>query len=193
MFTKEEVKRNALGCFETALFMPSGAKRFGNTYDEAVRSFLIPAFLFPLTILAVYFYPTPDLAGIPKNTLAFLFSMRMFLSWIMFFGLIHWILRRVDHMDYFYRFVIATNWLALPATIVFMPVVALLFSGAYSWEEIHAFTMFIVFYSYAFTAYMAVYALIIPWEMAAFITVIAMMIDDKTLELIHWVGNILGT
>jgi hypothetical protein len=53
--------------------------------------------------------------------------------------------------------------------------------------------MFIVYYSYAFTAYMAVYALIIPWEMAAFITAIAILIDDGTLDLVHWIGRALGT
>lgn len=193
MFSKEELKRNTLGCFETALFMPKGAKRFGTTYEEALRSFLIPAFLFPLTLLGVYFFPTPELEAIPKNTLALLFSTRMVLSWVMFFGLIQWILRRIDRMDHFYRFVIATNWLALPATVVFAPVVWLLFSGTYTWDEIYPFIMFITFYSYAFTAYMAVYALIIPWELAAFITIIAMTIDDGTMDVVRWIGNILGT
>ncbi len=192
MFTKEEIKRNTLSCFETALFMPGGAKRFGNTYEEALRSFLIPAFLFPLTILGVYFYPTPELEVIPKDTLSLLFSTRLVLSWVMFFGLMHWIPRRVDRMDHFYRFVIATNWLALPASVVFLPVMWLLFSGASSWEEIYPFTLFIVFYSYAFTAYMAVYALSIPWEMAAFITIISMTINDRTLDVVRWIGNILG-
>ncbi|MGZ9097410.1 MAG: hypothetical protein ACXW30_03835 [Micavibrio sp.] len=191
-FSKEEIKRNLLGGLEIALLMPSGAKRFGNNYDEAIRSFVIPILLFPLTLGALYMFPVAEIAGASKNTITLLFSLRLAFSWAMFFGIIYWLMRHVDHLDNFYRFVVAANWLSVPATVVFLPVAWMLLSGTFTWEELYPFMMFLVFYTYAFTAFMAVHVLIIPWELAGFIAFIAMTVDDSTIDIIHWIGSILG-
>lgn len=185
-----EIKTNLLGSLEVALFMRDGPKRFGNTYDEAMRSFLIPAFLFPASALGFFLSDTPETIGAQENTLLILLSFRVVFIWLMFFGTVAWLLRHVDHMKHFYRFVIASNWIAIPATVAFLPVIWMVVSGAYTWEEIYPFTMFLVFYGYALVAYAAVYALVIPWELAMFITMISMVINDSTLNLMTWIGRI---
>jgi hypothetical protein len=188
LFSKE-IKTNLLGSLEVALFMREGPKRFGNTYDEALRSFLIPALLFPASVLGFFLSGTPEMIGAQVNTLLILMSFRVLFIWLMFFGTVAWLLRHVDHMNHFYRFVIASNWISIPATVAFLPVLWMVISGAYTWNEIYPFTVFIVFYTYALIAYAAVYALIIPWELAMFITMIAMVINDSTLNLISWIGQ----
>ena len=188
----KEIKTNLLGALEVALFMRAGPKRFGNTYDEALRSFLIPAFLFPATLLSFYLSGAPEIIGAQENTLIILLSVRVLFIWALFFGAVAWILKHVDHMNHFYRFVIATNWISLPATVAFFPVLAFILSGAYSWAEIYPFTIFLVFYAYAMIAYAAAYALVIPWELAMFITMIAMVVNDSTLNLMSWIGRFLA-
>lgn len=185
-----EIKTNLLGSFEVALFMRDGPKRFGNTYHEALRSFLIPVFLFPASVLAFYLSGAPAVIGTEENTLLILLSVRVLLIWALFFGIVAWLLKHVDHMNHFYRFVIATNWISIPATVAFFPVMAFILNGSYSWSEIYPFTTFVMFYAYAMIAYAAVYALVIPWELAMFITMIFMVVNDSTLNLMSWIGRL---
>ena len=190
MFSKAEIKRNLLGTLEVALLMPAGPKRFGNSYDEAARSFIIPILFFPLSLVALYLYPDAEIAAASKNTFSLLFSLRLFFSWLLFFGIIYWLMKRVDHLDHFYRFVTGTNWLAIPATVIFLPVAVMLLSGAFSWDELYPFMKFLMFYTYAFTAFLAIHALIIPWELAGFIAILAISVDDSTLNAIKWLTSL---
>lgn len=192
-FPKDEIKRNLLGGLEIALLMQRGAKRFGNTYDEAMRSFAVPILLFPFTLAALYLFPIPEMAGASKNALTLMFSLRLMFSWLAFFGIIYWMLTRLDHMENFYRFIIATNWLTVPATAVFIPVAFLLLGGDFSWVQLYPFMKFLVFYSYAFSAFMAVHVLIVPWELAGFFVFLTMMIDKSTMDFLHWVGALFNS
>ena len=192
MFTKEEIKRNLLGTLEIALFMPVARKRFGNTSDEAIRSFIIPILLFPLTLLAVYLYPAPAVAGYAPNTIALMYSLRLAATWFMFFGAVYWITREIDRKDHFYQFVIASNWLTIPATLLFVPIAWMLVSGAYTFENLYPFMLCLIFYSYAFTAFMASHVLRIPMELAMFIVFISCGINDSTKDILHWFGSVLS-
>ena len=192
MFTKEELKRNLLGCLEVALFMPIARQRFGDTYDEAVRSFIIPILLFPLSLAAVYLFPEQPLAGASQNTIALLYSLRLATSWALFLSAVYLIVREIDRRDLFYKFIIATNWITMPATFVFVPVGWMLMSGAYSWQDLYPFMVCLMLYSYAFTAFMVAQVLRVPWELAGFITFIGICINDNSFEIIHWVGERFG-
>ena len=193
MFQKGEVKKSLIGCFEIFLLMRVGASRFGTTYDEAIRSFIIPGFLFPLSFFMVYFFPIPDMGSVSENTIIMLYSMRIAFSWVIYFGIVQWVLKRVDRTENFYRFVTATNWLTIPATVIYLPVLLGVMSGAYSVDQLYAFTMFLTAYTYVFTAFMAVHVLIIPWEMAGFIVFLAIAIDDMTLTFMEWIGRAVGS
>lgn len=188
-FPWEEIKRNLLGGLEIALFMQKGAERFGNTYEEAMRSFVVPILLFPFTLAALYLFPTPEIAGASKNALTLMLSLRLAFSWLAFFGIIYWMLQKLHHMEHFYRFVIATNWLTVPATFVFIPVAFMLLGGNFSWIQLYPFMKFLVLYSYAFSAFMAVHVLIVPWELAGFFVFLTTMIDKSTFDFVHWVGS----
>lgn len=190
-FSRDEIKSNLLGCLEVALFMPAGPKRFGNTYQQAVNSFIVPALLFPASLIALSFSNVLEVSSASRSIVVMLLAMRTLLVWLLSFGAVAWILKRVDHTEHFYRFVIASNWLSIPATVIFIPVFWMVSNGAYSWSELELFILFLVFYTYAFSAYMAVYALVIPWELAWFFTMIAMVINDGTLNLVQWIGILL--
>lgn len=187
--TSNEILRNLLGCLEVALFMPVARTRFGDSADEALRSFIVPVLLFPLTILVVYFYPKPELANDSVAILTLLYSLRMVLIWAAFFGTVYWITREVDRKKYFYQFVIASNWLTVPATVIFLPVAWMLFIGAYSWGELYPFMMCLILYTYAFTAFMASYVLRVPWELAGFIVFVSMALNSNSLDVLYWIGD----
>lgn len=186
MFSRDEIKRNLLGCIEVALFMPIARQRFGTSYDEAVRSFIIPILLFPLSLAAVYMYPQPAVAATSPNTIALLYSLRMAASWALFMAAVYIILNEFDRRELMYKFIIANNWITLPATLVFVPVGWMLMSGAYEWADLYPFMLCLMLYSYAFTAFMVAHVLRVPWELAGFITLVGIIVNDNTLELVHW-------
>lgn len=190
MFTLREIRRNLLGSLEVALFMPQARHRFGNTADEAWRSFIIPILLFPLTLLAVYYYPKPALADHSANTIALLYSLRLGASWLFYMGFVYFLVNRVDRREHFCQFVIASNWLSIPATVIFLPVALGLMTGNYTWDELYPFMRAMMIYSYLFTAYMIGRILRVPWELAGFITIISLLINDYSLQVVSFVGQI---
>lgn len=191
MFKKNEIKRNLIGSYEISLFMPSAQKRFGNTADEALRSFVIPILLFPLTILALYASSQSASSVESAHILSLIYSLRLVASWGVFFGTVYFIAKHCDREKHFYRFVIASNWLTIPVTAVFAPVAWLVLSGAYHFQELYPFTLCIIGYSYLFTAFMSSHILKIPYELAAFIVIVGVSIDNSTTEIVEWVTQIL--
>ncbi len=191
MFTKQEIKRNLLGCLEVALFMPQARNRFGNTYEEALRSFIVPILAFPITLFFVYLYPKPELADASNNTIALLYSLKLAASWALFLGAVYLIISQFGRKEHFCQFVIANNWLSVPAAVVFLPVAWILISGGRTWEEIYPLLVCLMIYAYSFTAFMAACVLRIPWELAGFITMISFLINNYTSDVLTAVGSAL--
>lgn len=188
-FTKEETRRNLLGCLEVVLFMPEARNRFGKNADEAIRSFLIPTLLLPATLLMLCLFPHPELANSSVNAVAILYSLRMIATWALFLGSVYWVAKTINRKEYFCQFVIATNWLTIPATLVYIPAAWLLLGGVCSWEELYPFTVSLTIYTYVFTAFMAAYVLRVPWELAGFIAAISFIVDDYTSDLVTFVSD----
>ena len=187
----ETIKANFLGAMELALLMPQGTDRFSNNRDAALRSFVVPALLFPLSLLAVYISPAHGLNHTSANTIALLFSLRLFVSWILVFVFLHWILVEVGRTDHFYRFVTANNWLTVPATAIFIPVAWMVATGSHNLDELYPLMLCFMFYTYGFTAFMAAHVLRVPLEFAGFLAFIGFLIDQGTTDFVHWIGDIL--
>lgn len=189
MFAKGEIKRNLLGCLEIALLMRRGRDRFGDSYDEAIRSFIIPILVSPVILLIIMLYPAPEISAVSRSALALLYALRMFAVTALFLGAVWWIVGELDRREYFLKFVTASNWLSIPATVMILPSLYLTFGGYYTWDELYPFTCIAVGYSYFFTAFMAAYVLRIPLELAGFITFIGYMVNTQTLNIMHWIGE----
>ncbi len=189
MFAKGEIKRNLLGCLEIALLMRRGRDRFGDSYDEAIRSFIIPILVSPVVLLIIMLYPAPEISAVSRSALALLYALRMFAVTALFLGAVWWIVGELDRREYFLKFVTASNWLSIPATVMILPSLYLTFGGYYTWDELYPFTCIAVGYSYFFTAFMAAYVLRIPLELAGFITFIGYMVNTQTLNIMHWIGE----
>lgn len=189
MFPKGEIKRNLLGCMEIALLMRKGRDRFGNNYDEALRSFIVPILLSPLVLLVIMLYPAPDISDVSRSALALIYALRMFAVTALFLGAVWWIVGELDRREHFLQFVTASNWLSVPATVAILPVLYLVFNGHYTWDELYPFTCVLVGYSYLFTGFMAAYVLRIPMELAGFITFLSYAVNTHTLDIMNWIGR----
>lgn len=182
-----EVRRNTLGVLEIALLMPIARTRFGDTKEEALRSFVVPVLLFPLTLMLVYMHPST--ADQSADAIPLLHSLRTVALSVIFLATVYWIVREVDRKKHFYQFVVASNWLSLPAAVIFIPVIWMIGTGTYTWQELAPFMTCLTLYIYAQTAFMAAHVLRIPWELAGFIVFVNMCISNGTLDLIYWIGE----
>lgn len=189
MFSSGEIKRNLLGCLEIALLMRKGRDRFGNSYEEAMRSFIVPILLSPVVLLVIMLYPAPEISEVSRSTLALVYALRMFAVMALFLGAVWWIVGALDRREYFLQFVTAMNWLSVPATVVILPALYLVFSGTYTWQDIYPITCVLVGYSYLFTGFMAAHVLRIPLELAGFITFLSYAVNTHTLDIMNWLGE----
>lgn len=181
-----------LGCLEAALFMPETSKRFGSSYDEMIRSFYIPVIIFPLTLLATYLYPKPEIADHSHVIISMIYSLRFAFSLGIFLGFVYFIAGKIERTEHFFQFVTANNWLAIPSAIISIPILVLLTQGdAHAIKEAQVLSLILVFYTYAYTAFAAACILRIPIELAGFIAITGLIINNSTHEIVGWVGSIL--
>lgn len=186
------VSLKLLGCLEAALFMPETARRFGSSYDEMIRSFYIPVIAFPLTLLAVYLYPRPEVATHSHVIVSMLYSLRFAFSLGIFLGFVYFIARKIERTEHFFQFVTANNWLTIPSAIISIPVLMLLTEGGdIAIREAYVLSLILVFYTYAYTAFAAACILRIPIELAGFIAMTGLIINNSTHDILRWVGSVL--
>jgi len=189
MFRGKALKQHLLGTLEIALFMPHAKDRFSSNEQEAWKSFIIPILLFPLSIIAIQILPKTTFDADSANALSLMLSLRIAFSWLLFFGAVYWIAKHCDRLNHFSKFVVASNWLTIPATLAYLPVAWCLLSGTHSWEELYPFMMCVTGYTYLMLAYMAAVILKMPFELGGFIVMLNIMINNSTEEITYWVDK----
>ena len=192
MSATKEIAVKLLGCLEAALFMPETSRRFGTSYDEMIRSFYIPVIAFPLTLMAVYLYPRPEVADHSQIIISMMYSLRFAFSLGIFLGFVYFIATKIERTEHFFQFVTANNWLTIPTAIISVPVLLLLTQGdAHAVKEAQVLSLILVFYTYAYTAFAAACILRIPIELAGFIAMTGLLINNSTHDILGWVGTVL--
>lgn len=185
------IRRNLLGTLETALFMKQGAERFSVSKAAMKRSFLIPFLILPLTISTmIAAHPEGSaLSSTAINALAIMYGLRTVLYLACFMGFIYIMARSLDRVESFARMVTANNFLVLPAAVLMLPLSLAFMNGMYSWAEVYPLMVCITLYSYAYTAFMAAHVLRIPKELAIFVSVCSMAINQTALDAMKWLGT----
>ncbi len=187
---RSEIRQNLLGSLEVALFMPVARLRFGRSQNAALRSFLVPVLLLPLTLLGVVMYPpSDDIAGKTTTIVMMLYALRfMFLLGIFYFA-VYWICDQIERRDEFIPFVIAYNWLHIPAAVIYIPVAWMLINESKSWDELQAFMVCLTFYVYAFQAFMISYVMRMPYELAGFLIFISIALERAGNQMVYWLAQ----
>lgn len=184
------IRRNLLATLEIALFMKQGAERFSVSKAAMKRSFLIPFLILPLTISTmIAAHPEgATMSSTAINALAIMYGLRTVLYLAGFMGFIYIMARSLDRVECFARMVTANNFLVLPAAMLMLPLSIAFMNGVYSWAEVYPLMICITLYSYAYTAFMAAHVLRIPTELAIFVAVCSMAINQTALDAMKWIG-----
>ncbi len=178
MISKEEVKRNLLGCFEILLFMPRGIDRFEANKDRMIRSFIVPFVMMPfILVIVVGLFPE-----FPASLIASLTVLRTVLAAALFFAAVYYMSKHLNRQEHFFKFLIVVNWTNINGIILALPILIGLGLGMDSGTfEVYAVFSEIVGYIYA--AFILTYCFRIPWEMGGFLAVIGLAINQNLWEI----------
>ncbi len=189
MIDRHEIKRNLLGVFEICLFMPNAEKRFQNDYDEALRSFYIPIFLFPISLMIIFLEPRLSMIDGSDNTISFLYSMRYAFSIMMFLGIVYFFTSKLGRGEYFLKFITAYNWMSIIPACFALPFVMMLAFGNGDFADMIPYYNVLMIYTYACIAFATMLTLRIPIELGIFIVFISMFVDNGSFQIMEWVGQ----
>tara|TARA_B100000242_G_scaffold197639_1_gene142896 strand:- start:1165 stop:1953 length:789 start_codon:yes stop_codon:yes gene_type:complete len=183
------IKRNLLACLETALFMKQGAERFSVSYIGMKRSFIIPFLILPLSIMTmIAAHPDSNLSMNAMQVLALIYGLRVVLYLAVFCTIMYFMAKNMNRMSSYCRFITANNWLVIPAAVLMLPLSLGFMGGHYEWSEVYPMMVCFTLYSYAYTAFMAAHVLRIPMELAAFVSICSMAVNQTALDVMKWIG-----
>ncbi len=184
MFSKEEVKSNLLGCFETMLFMKGGTDRFMVSKSATLRSFYIPLLMFPF-LVAIYLTKS---TGVELPILIILLAIKVAAPLALYMLIVNQFCKKLDLEEHFYRFAIAYNWFEIPMLVLYLPIIFAAFYGGIDHPQIQSYTIFCLLVGYMFTGYIAYKTLNISWELGVLLGVVAMAVFDNTHKLFDYLN-----
>ena len=174
-----------LGCFEICLFMAQGLKRFSREASSARWSFLLPLLTLPLIVASAIMLSS----GYSAVLLAGLHGLRLVLGFALFLAVVYLFCRHYERTDRFNRFICAYNWFHIPMFVLTVPMLFLMGFGFATTGEIASYALFIALLGYIYTGFIICHSLKIPWEMAAFIAIVCMAINQTMLDLLVFVRD----
>ncbi|MCB1783704.1 MAG: hypothetical protein KDI13_06870 [Alphaproteobacteria bacterium] len=178
MFTKEEIRRNLLGCFEIMLFIPYGVERFETSRSDAVKSFIITLLLLPPSLLVMAALSQ----GYSWNLLFSLHTARFFVTMAAFLGAVYFLAKQLGRQEHFFRFVTISNWINIPTVLLCAPIMIGFFIGG-DMTVLKNYAIFITMLGYVYCAFVLTHTFRIPWEMGGFIAIVGLAIDQNMLEI----------
>ena len=180
-----------LAALECALFMKQGIPRFNDDFNAMLKSFLIPLAFLPFSFIGLYYSQDqrPELSGVSYEYLALLFIGKTFFTTLLGFAMIYGFAKYYDRTRHFYRTITAGNWASIAPTLLFLPVLYSMSMGWHSWEEVYPVTIVFSIYTYALAGFILTFALKIPWEMAGFLTICGMAINETGFDVLYWLAS----
>lgn len=178
MLDVKEIKRNLLASFEIYLFMPRGVERFEVTPEKAIRSFLIPITLMPLAIIAMIHF-----SGVQFYTAFVAINIvKMFLAMGLFFTAVYFLTKHFERHQYFYRFVMISNWLNILGLVLLLPIFVGIFMGIPQ-KDMESYAIFSSLLGYVYSAFVLTHCFRLPWELGGFMAIVGLAIDDNLFKL----------
>ena len=176
-----------LGCFEISIFMKTGVNHFDDDLRSMINSFGIVLLNFAFMWLTVPFMYEfkQDFYSQGPGFIALVFAIKFFLIIPILLLFAFFFCRIVKRQHKFVKYVTASNWLSLVPLVLFVPFFLMMQFGPTTYGDIEPFIIVISVYSYVLTAFMTRYVVDIPWELAVFMTVCALAINEASFSLFH--------
>lgn len=184
----EEKKKNPLlGCFEISIFMRTGVNHFDGKKSSIIRSFYVVALNLILVLATVPFVYAAqgDLQAQSLFAVTALFALKFVGCLVCSLLFVYYCCKIIQRKHNYSKFITTANWCSLIPLVVFAPFLLLLAFGPTTYEHVASVVVFISMYSYVITAFVTRYVIDVPWELAGFIAICTMAINETGFQLLH--------
>ena len=184
-------QRPFLGCFEIALFMRDGIGRFSTDLKAMWQSFVILIIAVPFTLTSVpYMYAvTEELHNLPLSAIMPLYALKMFVSLALGFSFIYMFCKITDRKQHFVHYVTVSNWSSIISLVLYIPAIAVMKMGWYDYNDVYPALILTSLYAYGFAAFITKYVLRIPWELAVFVTICLLAINESMFDILYYIAQ----
>lgn len=188
---KKEKKNPLIGCFEISLFMKSGINNFDSNLKSMIRSFAIVMASFVITIITAPYIQVAK-ADLQDHSLGFvttLFAIKFIVCFIAVLGFIYYFCKITHRRNNFIRYITVSNWCSLVPLVLFLPIFAAMLAGIKTYDDLYPATVLISLYTYALATFITRYVIDIPWELAVFLTVCVLAINEGGFSLLYYIAG----
>ena len=186
----QEAGRCLRGALALCLFSRDGILVFDASPGQAWRSFWPGILTMPLFIWFVVEKPEDSLKGYPDWQIAANVVAHTIVSSVIWYGVMWLFAGQLKARDRFALFVSAGNWTGTAMLLVFLPVMAAILFGWGNEDQLERVMILLTLYSYGVTGYAAFKSFPIPWQMAGFVAVSSIFVNETTRDILYLIQGI---
>lgn len=155
------------------------------------RSFLVVAVTFIFMLLTIpYIHSAKEsLQGTSASLLTILFTLKFFIGLVLTLGFVYFFCKIVKRKHNFIKYIAVSNWCSIIPLVLFIPLLILLKLGMSTYNDVYPLIIVISVYSYALAAFIVRYVIDIPWELAVFVTVCILAINEGSFDLLYYIAS----
>lgn len=187
-----DVKARLRGSFDLLLLFGRGISAFSGTRQDALRSFLIPVFLLPISMACSVLYPPRGMDATDYTTMDVIVFV-LVQNILSYTGaiLVMWMIGYIfDRRSTLWLFWEALNWTSLLQMAAVLPFYALAVTGWLPRDQTDKIFIAIGIYFYVVVACIANRALKLNWQLAGAVACFFGVVDQEVLSLLYKLWHI---
>lgn len=192
MAENQTIKQYLLGCFEISIFMKEGVNHFNDNLSAMWKSFGIVSLTLILIVISTPFiYAAKEsLHGISLPSVAMLFILKFIIGSTVTLLFLYMFCKVINRTHNLIKYITASNWASIIPLILFITPLILMKLGPYTYDDVYPALVVISVYAYALTAFVTRYIIDIPWELAIFVTICTMAINEAGFDLLYYTASL---
>lgn len=186
----QEARGCLKGAFALCLFSGNGILSFDGSWGQAWRSFWPGIIVTPLFVWYVILNPDDSLKGYPDWQIGMNVILNSVISPVLWYALMWFFAGQLKARDRFPLFVAAGNWTGTAMLVVFFPAMAAMVWGWAGEEQLERVMILLQVYAYAVVGCVAYKSFPVPWQMAGFVAVSSVFVNETTRDILYLIQGI---
>lgn len=172
--------------------MREGVERFAGDIKAFWQSFIVLGLNFLLIPLSIPFVYEADerLQQASLGFVIFLFLLKMIIVVLALVAFSYFICKLLKREQDFLRYITTSNWVSLIGLILYLPFIVIMEMELANYTELAPYLIVIAIYIYVIVAFVAKYVLKIPWELAGFISICSLAINESFYNTVYMLTGI---
>ncbi|MFH1158826.1 MAG: hypothetical protein V1721_08140 [Pseudomonadota bacterium] len=186
-----DIKTKLKGAFDLLFLFGRGIHAFSGSKQDALRSFVIPGVLFPVTLSFGALYPPKGMeTGYSNSQILTTVALHAVVSFALSLAVIFLLARTFRKSGKFWLFLEAYNWTGLAIFLVTLPLAQ---AALFEWiprEEMDRIFVIAQCFFYVVTACIIFRALQLNWQLSGFMAIATLFVDQTTWDVLFMLQGI---